>query len=171
MDDVDPEQSSYKALKTMVFDELKNFFRPEFLNRLDETIVFKSLTKPEVREISEFEFNKTFKLVREKGFNITLTEQFKKRVIDEGFNPRYGARPLRRSIMRLLEDELAEALLKAPAVEGEHIVVDLDQDKEVIVRRNQDKDAPIGNGSSSLTAATPATTAEEKVETPELVVS
>merc|ERR1719333_1418476 len=93
--DDDPEASSYHKLKSAVHDELRNFFKPEFLNRLDEIIVFKSLTKPEVREIAEIEFKKTFKLVSEKGITMSLRRKFKKRVIDEGFNPTYGARPLR----------------------------------------------------------------------------
>merc|ERR1719265_1986476 len=106
MEDIDEaEASNYKRLKSMVHDELKNFFKPEFLNRLDEIIVFKSLTKPEVRQICELEFKKTYMRTREKGVMLSVTERFKTRVVDEGFNPVYGARPLRRAIMRLLEDE------------------------------------------------------------------
>merc|ERR1719392_456567 len=97
-DELTAEQSSYKRLKESVHDELKNFFRPEFLNRLDEIIVFKSLTKPEVGEIAELEFRKTFKLCAEKGMTLSLTDRFKRKVVDEGFDPVYGARPLRRAI-------------------------------------------------------------------------
>jgi len=133
----DAETSSYQRLKTMVFDELKNFFRPEFLNRLDEIIVFKSLTKAEVVQIAELEFRKTFKLCLEKGLTLSLTERFKKKVVDEGFNPVYGARPLRRAIMRLLEDQLAESFLNTPVKEGEYCIVDTDKEGEVIVLRQQ----------------------------------
>merc|ERR1712060_301695 len=136
-DELTAEQSSYKRLKSMVHDELKNFFRPEFLNRLDEIIVFKSLTKPEVKEIAELEFKKTFKRTAERGVKLAMTDRFKTKVVDEGFNPVYGARPLRRAIMRLVEDELAEAFLKEPTVEGEHILLDLNGDGEVVVLRNQ----------------------------------
>lgn len=133
----DAEASSYQRLKTMVFDELKNFFRPEFLNRLDEVIVFKSLTKAEVVQIAELEFRKTFKLCLEKGLTLSLTERFKKKVVDEGFNPAYGARPLRRAITRLLEDQLAESFLNNPVKEGEYALVDLDKEGEVVVLRQQ----------------------------------
>merc|ERR1740121_1851895 len=121
----------------MVHDELKNFFRPEFLNRLDEMIVFKSLTKPEVKE--------TFKRTLDRGIELAMTDPFKKKVVDEGFNPVYGARPLRRAIVRLVEDQLADAFLKEPTVEGERIVLDLNGDGEVIVLRNQ----PVPEGSDS----------------------
>merc|ERR1719195_1425182 len=106
----------------MVHEELKNFFRPEFLNRLDDIIVFKSLTKPEVREISELEFVKTDKRCEERGIRLSLTDRFKAKVVDEGFDPVYGARPLRRAVMRLLEDKLAESFLNEPTVEGEFVV-------------------------------------------------
>jgi len=120
-----------------VHDELKTFFRPEFLNRLDEIIVFRSLTKPEVSEIAELEFRKTFKRCQERGITLSLTERFKVKVVDEGFNPVYGARPLRRAIMRLLEDNLAESFLTEQTVEGECVICDVDKNGEVIVLREQ----------------------------------
>merc|ERR1719204_3091211 len=138
-DELTAEQWSYKRLKALVHDELKNFFRPEFLNRLDEIIVFKSLTKPEVKDIAELEFKKTFKRTAERGIELSMTDRFKTKVVDEGFNPAYGARPLRRAIMRLVEDELAEAFLKEPTVEGERISLDLNADGEVVVLRNQNQ--------------------------------
>jgi len=134
----DPEEggkTSYGRLKTLVQDELKNFFRPEFLNRLDEIIVFKSLSKPEVGEISELEFRKVFKRCTERGITLSLTERFKKKVVEEGFNPIYGARPLRRAVTRLLEDKLAESFLNQPTVEGEYVICDLNKDDEVVVLR------------------------------------
>lgn len=133
----EPGSSSYAALKTVVHEELKGQFRPEFLNRLDEIIVFKSLTKPEVGEIAELEFRKTFKRCAERGITLSLTERFKQKVIDEGFNPIYGARPLRRAVMRLLEDSLAEDFLNRPTVEGEYVLIDLDREGQVLVLREQ----------------------------------
>mmetsp|Transcript_16519 Transcript_16519/g.43481 ORF Transcript_16519/g.43481 Transcript_16519/m.43481 type:complete len:1098 (-) Transcript_16519:203-3496(-) len=133
------EVSNYKRLKEKVNDELKNFFRPEFLNRLDELIVFRSLTKPEVGEIAELEFRKCFEKCSEKGLTLSLTDPFKKKVVDEGFNPVYGARPLRRAITRLLEDELAESFLTTPVTEGEYAIVDLDKDGKIVVMRQQVK--------------------------------
>lgn len=134
-DDVDT--SNYQRLKTVVHDELKNFFRPEFLNRLDEIIVFKSLNKQEVAQIAELEFRKVFKLCVEKGIKLSMTDRFKKKVVDEGFNPVYGARPLRRAITRLLEDKLAESFLEMQSTEGENVLVDLDKDEQVLVLRQQ----------------------------------
>jgi len=127
--------STYARLKSKVHEQLKGFFRPEFLNRLDEIIVFKSLTKPEVAEIAELEFRKTFKRCVERGITLSLTDRFKAKVIDEGYDPIYGARPLRRSIMRLLDDKLAESFLNDPTVEGECVICDLNAEGEVIVLR------------------------------------
>merc|ERR1712050_781164 len=136
-DDTDGDTSSYKKIKSIVHDELKNFFKPEFLNRLDDTIVFNSLTKMEVQEIAELEFKKTMKRTTERGITLSMTDRFKAKVVDEGFNPAYGARPLRRAIMRLVEDELAEAFLREPTTEGEHIILDIDRNGDVVVLRNQ----------------------------------
>mmetsp|Transcript_67005 Transcript_67005/g.216607 ORF Transcript_67005/g.216607 Transcript_67005/m.216607 type:complete len:1085 (-) Transcript_67005:158-3412(-) len=126
----------YARLKTKVHEQLKGFFRPEFLNRLDEIIVFKSLTKPEVAEIAELEFRKTFKLCVERGIVLSLTTRFKTKVVDEGYDPIYGARPLRRAIMRLLDDKLAESFLTDPTQEGECILCDLNKEGEVVVIRS-----------------------------------
>jgi len=133
----DPNVSMYQRLKSKVHDQLKGFFRPEFLNRLDEIIVFKSLNKQEVREIAELEFRKTFKRCQERGITLSLTDRFKTKVVDEGYDPVYGARPLRRAIMRLLDDKLAEAFLHEPTVEGECIICDMDEENEVVVLRQR----------------------------------
>merc|ERR1712066_651792 len=115
--------SSYGRIKSLVHEELKGFFRPEFLNRLDDIIVFKSLTKPEMSDIAELEFRKTFQRCADMGLTLSLTDRFKRRVVEEGYNPVYGARPLRRAIMRLLEDELAESFLTKPVLENEYIIM------------------------------------------------
>eukprot|EP00929_Paragymnodinium_shiwhaense_P109545 TRINITY_DN7600_c0_g1_i2.p1 TRINITY_DN7600_c0_g1~~TRINITY_DN7600_c0_g1_i2.p1 ORF type:complete len:606 (+),score=232.94 TRINITY_DN7600_c0_g1_i2:115-1818(+) len=139
-DDEDGATSNYARMKSKVHSELKNFFRPEFLNRLDEIIVFKTLTKPEVGEIAELEFRKTFKRCAEVGLTLSLTERFKAMVIDDGFDPIYGARPLRRSVMRNLDDQLAESFLYETPVEGEYAIADLDKDGKVIILRQQIRD-------------------------------
>lgn len=133
----DAEASTYLRLKSLVSDELKDVFRPEFLNRLDDMIVFRSLTKAEVGEIAELEFQKLFRRCQERGLTLSLTERFKARVVQEGFDPLYGARPLRRAIARILEDELAESFLRSPIAEGEYVVVDLDSSGDVLVLRGQ----------------------------------
>jgi len=139
----DADNASYGRLKTMVHDELKNFFRPEFLNRLDEIIVFRSLTKPEVTAIAELEFSKVMKRTEEMGLKLVLSDTFKTKVVDEGFNPIYGARPLRRSITKFLEDELAESLMKLPITEGETVKMDLDGETVVILRAQPAEEASI----------------------------
>jgi ATP-dependent Clp protease ATP-binding subunit ClpC len=107
----DAEASSYNRIKTLVNEELKQYFRPEFLNRLDEIIVFRQLTKLEVKQIADIMLNEVFKRMDAKGMNLSVTERFKDRLVDEGYSPAYGARPLRRAIMRMLEDCLAERML------------------------------------------------------------
>ena len=104
--------SSYAEMSAMVQKELKNHFRPEFLNRIDEIIVFQQLTKNQVAEISELMINDVVKRVKEAGYkDLTVTERMKKKLVDEGYNPTYGARPLRRAVTRLLEDSLAKRIL------------------------------------------------------------
>lgn len=161
MDD-DEEQADYKRLKESVHDELKNFYKPEFLNRLDEIIVFQSLTKPQVKEISEIEFGKTMERCVEKGLTLYLTDKFKAKVVEEGYDPVYGARPLRRAITRMLEDSLSESFLNEPVVEGECALADLDKDGEVIIFRNHipGKDADGENSEADV--------AETQVKEPEV---
>jgi len=134
--DDDAEKVGYEKLKSTVMEQLKNNFKPEFINRLDETIVFQPLTKSEIEQIAELEFKKVFNRIAEQGITIEMTERFKKKVVDEGFDPQFGARPLRRAIGKLLEDELAGSFLTQPIVEGEIAIVDLDDDGKVVILRN-----------------------------------
>ena len=117
--DANEEDSSYNRIKTLVNEELKQYFRPEFLNRLDEIIVFRQLTKQEVKEIADIMLKAVFSRAEEKGIRIEVTERFKDRLVDEGYNPAYGARPLRRAIMRLMEDSMAEGMLTGDIKEGD----------------------------------------------------
>ncbi len=112
---------------------MKQYFRPEFLNRLDEIIVFRQLTKDEVKEIAEIMLRDVFSRLGEREITLTVSDKFKERLVEEGFDPSYGARPLRRAIMRLLEDVLAEALLAGQIQDGENVYVDLDENREVKV--------------------------------------
>ena len=104
----DQAESQYNRIRSLVNEELKQYFRREFLNRLDEIIVFRQLTKDEVKEISDILLREVFGRLSEQGLELAVTERFKERLVEEGYNPSYGARPLRRAIMRLLEDTLAE---------------------------------------------------------------
>ncbi len=126
-------ESHYTRIKSLVNEELKNYFRPEFLNRLDEIIVFRQLTKDEVGQIAEIMLKEVFERISMKGIQLEVTDRFKMRLINEGYNPSYGARPLRRAVMRLLEDSLAEEVLSEKIKAGDTAVVDVSEDNNVIV--------------------------------------
>ena len=128
------EDSQYTRIRSLVNEELKQYFRPEFLNRLDEIIVFRQLTRDEVKEIAEIMLKEVFGRMGEKGITLTVSEAFKERLVEEGYNPAYGARPLRRAVMRLLEDSLAEEVLTGRIKDGDHAEVDVDETKKVVVR-------------------------------------
>ena len=100
-----------KKTTELVKDELKKFFRPEFLNRIDEIVVFNHLTKHDVWEISELMLNQLIKRISDKNVKLVISEQVRSLLVDEGYDPLYGARPLRRTIMHYLEDKLAEKCL------------------------------------------------------------
>ncbi len=126
-------ESQYNRIRTLVNEELKQYFRPEFLNRLDEIIVFRQLTKDEVREIADMMLKEVFDRIKQQEIQLDVTERFKNRLVDEGYNPSYGARPLRRAVMRLLEDSLAEEVLSGKIKAGDSAVVDVTDEGEVTV--------------------------------------
>ncbi|MBO8230337.1 ATP-dependent Clp protease ATP-binding subunit ClpC [Prochlorococcus marinus str. MU1404] len=127
------EDSQYNRIKSLVNEELKQYFRPEFLNRLDEIIVFRQLTKNEVKEIAEIMLKEVFARLQDKGIKLNVTDAFKERLVEEGYNPAYGARPLRRAVMRLLEDSLAEEVLSGRIKDGDKALVDVDDNKKVTI--------------------------------------
>ena len=127
-------ESQYNRIRSLVNEELKQYFRPEFLNRLDEIIVFRQLTKDEVKQISDILLREVFGRLTEQGISLEVTERFKERLVEEGYNPSYGARPLRRAIMRLLEDTLAEEILSGRLKECDLAVVDVDDAGKVMIQ-------------------------------------
>ncbi len=127
------EDSQYNRIKSLVNEELKQYFRPEFLNRLDEIIVFRQLSKNEVKEIAEIMLLEVFARLQDKGIKLSVTDAFKERLVEEGYNPSYGARPLRRAVMRLLEDSLAEEVLSGRIKNGDKALVDIDDNKKVTI--------------------------------------
>ncbi|MCP9801524.1 ATP-dependent Clp protease ATP-binding subunit [Synechococcus sp. RedBA-s] len=128
------EETQYNRIRSLVNEELKQYFRPEFLNRLDEIIVFRQLTRDEVKEIAEIMLREVFGRMQEKGIGLSVTEAFKERLVEEGYNPSYGARPLRRAVMRLLEDSLAEEFLSGRLKDGDSALVDVNDEKKVVIR-------------------------------------
>ena len=131
----DADETNYNRIRSLVNEELKQYFRPEFLNRLDEIIVFRQLTRDEVKEIAEIMLKEVFSRMLDKGIALSVTEAFKERLVEEGYNPSYGARPLRRAVMRLLEDSLAEEFLSGRIGDGDAALVDVNDDKQVVIRK------------------------------------
>ncbi len=131
----DADETNYNRIRSLVNEELKQYFRPEFLNRLDEIIVFRQLTRDEVKVIAEIMLKEVFGRMLEKGIALSVTEAFKERLVEEGYNPSYGARPLRRAVMRLLEDSLAEEFLSGRIGDGDSALVDVNDDKQVVIRK------------------------------------
>ncbi|MGD9110587.1 MAG: ATP-dependent Clp protease ATP-binding subunit [Phycisphaerales bacterium] len=105
-------EASYEKMKDMLQKEVDRHFRPEFINRLDEVIVFQSLTRQDLQTIVDYELAKVFKRITEHGLRLDLTDQAKEFLIDKGYNPEFGARPLRRAIEQYIEDPLSEAMLR-----------------------------------------------------------
>jgi ATP-dependent Clp protease ATP-binding subunit ClpB len=120
-----------ETLKEKVFDSLKEKFRPEFLNRIDETIIFNYLTKEDISKIVNLELSKLKTRLEKKKINIKVEERAKKLLGERGFDPVLGARPLRRVIQQLILDPLALKIIKGEIKEGEDVVVDLDAGKEI----------------------------------------
>jgi ATP-dependent Clp protease ATP-binding subunit ClpC len=133
----DVEETQYNRIRSLVNEELKQYFRPEFLNRLDEIIVFRQLTRDEVKLIAEIMLREIFARMQEKGISLSVTEAFKERLVEEGYNPSYGARPLRRAVMRLLEDSLAEEFLSGRIGDGDAALVDVNEEKQVVIRKQE----------------------------------
>ena len=123
IEDEEPMDPEYAKIYKTVNEALKGFFRPEFLNRLDEIIVFKPLTIEDVGKIAIIMLNQLTERVEEQGYTIEVDDLAKGILIKEGFDPIYGARPLRRAIMNLLEDKLAELFLTQKIKPGNHIHV------------------------------------------------
>lgn len=119
------EESNYEKMKEMLTKEIDRHFRPEFLNRLDSQIVFKALTREDLTTIVEYELNKVFKRLIEHGLQLEVSNASKEFLIDKGYNPEFGARPLRRAIEQYIEDPLSEGLLKGDFKRTDVIKIDV----------------------------------------------
>jgi ATP-dependent Clp protease ATP-binding subunit ClpC len=125
-----PQFDESKFTEGEYANQLKRLFRPEFLNRIDEIIVFDSLTRPQVQEIVKLLMKDINKRIEELGFSAELTEAAAAHLAEIGYDPNYGARPLRRLLQRRVENELSKRLLKGEFATGDHIVVDYDANAE-----------------------------------------
>jgi ATP-dependent Clp protease ATP-binding subunit ClpC len=131
----DTSQDEYEAMKNNVMDELKKSFRPEFLNRIDDVIVFRSLQQEQLEQIVSLMADELRKRLAEQDIYFELTDKAKKYLAKEGFDPTYGARPLRRAITKNIEDRLSEELLRGNINQGDSIVID-EEDGKLTVNRN-----------------------------------
>jgi ATP-dependent Clp protease ATP-binding subunit ClpC len=130
--DAASSDQQYNRMKDKVMDEVKRFFRPEFLNRIDSSVVFHSLTKEHIIEIVDLMLDKVREQLTEKNIELEVTQAAKERIADKGYDPDFGARPLRRVIQDEIEDMLSEELLAGRMHSGDVMVVDVEDDKFVV---------------------------------------
>ncbi len=127
-------EADYEKMKERMLDQMKHTFRPEFLNRIDETIVFQSLTESELKEIVDLLMEELKTRVTENGFSLHVSDSAKELILKKGYDPAFGARPLKRAIQRLVEDTVSEEILKRTVMPGDTITVDA-RDNEIVVRK------------------------------------
>ncbi len=117
------DEADHEGMKDKILEESKRYFKPEFLNRLDGLVVFHMLEKPDLNRIVDLEVTKLVKRLKEKEIHLTLTDDARNLLATKGFDPAYGARPMRRAVERFLEDPLAEALLRGDVKSGDSVNV------------------------------------------------
>jgi ATP-dependent Clp protease ATP-binding subunit ClpB len=123
----------YDRMKDAVMGEMRKFFRPEFLNRVDETIVFHALQESDLARIIEIQLDRVRQRLAERKIELTLTDAAKQHLVEIGYDPAYGARPLKRVLQREVETGLAKRLLTGQITDGAHITIDYDDSSEELV--------------------------------------
>ena len=136
-DEAKGEEEAYQKMKDKILAELKRAFRPEFLNRLDSIVVFRRLSKEQIRMIVDLRLRDLQERLDEHEIAIEVTEEGRELLTEEGYDPQFGARPLRRAIQRLVEDPLSEALLSGIISDGDTVLLDRDGDKLTVQRAEQ----------------------------------
>lgn len=127
------DESDFEGMKEKIMEETKRYFKPEFLNRLDDLVVFHMLEKKDLNQIVDLEVSKLVKRLKEKEIDLTLAEDARELLSEKGFDPNYGARPMRRAVERFLEDPLAEALLRGTVKTGDIVKVTRKPESEELV--------------------------------------
>jgi ATP-dependent Clp protease ATP-binding subunit ClpC len=150
------EQANYEKMKELLDKEIERHFRPEFINRLDGMIVFRPLTRENLQTIVEYELNKVFKRLLEHGLHLELEPASKEFLIDKGYNPEFGARPLRRAIEKYIEDPLSEDLLRGK-FKGKKLIRITVQDEESLKFEGVETDQKLDD--SSVVVAPPVSDA------------
>jgi ATP-dependent Clp protease ATP-binding subunit ClpC len=141
-DDVLEERLAYDEMRKKLMDSLRRVFRPEFVNRLDSVIVFRSLSKDDIKQIVDLELNKVAERMQEHSIHLTATPAALEKLAELGYDPEMGARPLRRVIQQKVEDRLSDALLSNEFEDCVDILVDLDGDEIVLRRGDQENKQP-----------------------------
>ena len=142
-DEAQTDRQAYERMKDKVMDEVKRFFRPEFLNRLDATIVFHALDQNEIHQIVDLMMNMVREELKERSINIELTEAAREHLGANGFDPILGARPLRRLIQNEVEDRMSDVLLGGDIGEGDTAIVDLDEDGNICIKVRKEEMAAL----------------------------
>ncbi|MEJ5201825.1 MAG: ATP-dependent Clp protease ATP-binding subunit [Anaerolineales bacterium] len=148
-DEVEEESRAYEEMRKKLLESLKKVFRPEFMNRLDGVIVFRALNKDDIRKIVDLELAKVADRLKEHNITLTATSAACELLVEEGYDPEMGARPLRRVIQQKVEDTLSDALLAKQFNDGDTIVIDLDEEGQLVLRKpepEKEPEAPVGIG-------------------------
>jgi len=128
------EAEDYARMKERVMEQMKHTFRPEFLNRIDELIVFQSLSEEELKQIIDLLIKDLSQRIVDNGYQLIITESAREIIMKEGYEPAYGARPLKRAIQKLVEDTVSEEILKKTVIPGDTILVDA-ADGKIVARK------------------------------------
>jgi ATP-dependent Clp protease ATP-binding subunit ClpC len=129
------DEQDYERMKENLIEEAKKVFRPEFLNRFDDIVVFRSLGKEELTQILDLELAKVEKRLAERDLHFELDESARDLLRDKGYDPAYGARPMRRAVEKHLEDPMAEEIIRGNLCEGETVVISAKDDKLVFIQK------------------------------------
>ncbi len=135
------EEVEYREMKSKLMRELKRLFRPEFLNRVDETVVFHGLSRHDVEQIVDIQLRQLNERLGDHQVRLVLTEAGREGLVEEGFDPQFGARPLRRAIQRHIEDQLAEKMLEGVFNDGDVVIIDADEG-EIVLRLPETEGEP-----------------------------
>ena len=135
------EDQKDENAKVVVQNALRKAFAPEFLNRVDDMIMFRSLTREDIHQIIDIELEKLYGRINELGYGIAMTESAKDFIVEKGYDEKFGARPLKRAIQKYIEDPLAEEIVKANLQEGDSIKIDMKKgETELTVKITKGKD-------------------------------
>jgi len=138
------DEQAHEKMKSRVMDEVKKLFRPEFINRIDDLIIFHSLNMDHLKDIVRLEVKNVGKRLKEHGVELTISDAALEKLVKSGYDPTYGARPLRRAIQRLLEDPLSEEALKVPFKYGELVHTDVDNEGTIVFKRTEPSAQTVG---------------------------